>query len=74
MVEKPLLYYSYLLRLWQVDNHEMSLWRCSLENAQTGDYHTFASLTHMLDFLKATINECENQSEDNGRPHNASEC
>jgi hypothetical protein len=64
MVKESLPYSSYLLRLWQVDSQESSLWRCSLENAQTGDCQSFASLTAMLEFLETTIKKLESQSED----------
>jgi hypothetical protein len=47
--EKP--YLSYLLRLWLVQNHEGYVWRCSLENVQTGERHGFAGLEVLCEFL-----------------------
>lgn len=51
-------YLSYLLRLWQVGNHEEAsgadeaIWRASLESAHTGEKRTFASLDDLLGFLR----------------------
>jgi hypothetical protein len=51
-------YQSYLLRLWQVENHEEApgadeaIWRASLESARTGEKRVFAGLDDLLDFLR----------------------
>jgi hypothetical protein len=44
-------YLSYLLRLWMVQNQEGNVWRCSVEDVQTGELHGFASLESLCDFL-----------------------
>jgi hypothetical protein len=44
-------YFSYLLRLWLVENREGFLWRCSVENVQTGERKGFASLESLCNFL-----------------------
>jgi hypothetical protein len=64
MVGKSTPYFSYLLRLWQADNDVTSLWRCSLENVQTGDCQSFVSLMAMLEFLETTTSECEDEPDD----------
>jgi hypothetical protein len=45
-------YLSYLLRLWVVQNQEVSVWRCSVEDVQTGERHGFASLESLCEFLR----------------------
>ncbi len=50
-------YRSYLLRLWQVEQNGNFTWRCSLEEARTGQRRNFASLQALLDFLLAETNE-----------------
>jgi hypothetical protein len=51
-------YLSYLLRLWQVENHgeapgaDEAIWRASLESARTGEREIFANLNDLFDFLR----------------------
>jgi hypothetical protein len=45
-------YFSYLLRLWLVENQEGCIWRCSIENVRTGERQGFASLESLCDFLR----------------------
>jgi hypothetical protein len=45
-------YLSYLLRLWLVKNQEGCVWRCSVENVQTGERQGFASMELLYDFLR----------------------
>ena len=45
-------YLSYLLRLWMVQNQEGNVWRCSVEDVQTGERYGFASLESLCDFLR----------------------
>lgn len=49
--QKQPTYQSYLLRLWR-DTHNPSLWRASLESAQTGEIHHFSSLEALFAFIK----------------------
>ena len=51
MTEQGRPYLSYLLRLWLVHNHDGCLWRCSLENVQTGERQGFANLEALCVFL-----------------------
>ncbi len=59
--EKP--YVSYLLRLWLVQNQTQQVWRCSLENVQTGKRYGFASIEAMYQFLAEAV---RNGSEGDG--------
>ena len=45
-------YLSYLLRLWVVQNQEGRVWRCSVEDVQTGERQGFPSLESLCDFLR----------------------
>ena len=45
-------YYSYLLRLWQVDGAGSPIWRASLEDPHTGERRGFADLESLFAFLK----------------------
>jgi hypothetical protein len=45
------IYYSYLLRLWQVPTSDEHTWRIQLENVRTGEKQWFASLEELLAFL-----------------------
>jgi len=45
-------YYSYLLRLWQVDGAGSPIWRASLEDPHTGERRGFADLDSLFAFLK----------------------
>ena len=48
-------YLSYLLRLWRVQTQDQPVWRCSLENVQTGERHGFSNLKALCEFLDETI-------------------
>lgn len=50
-------YRSYLLRLWQTEQNGNFVWRCSLEEASTGQRQNFASLAALLAFLRAETGE-----------------
>jgi hypothetical protein len=51
MPEEPREYQSYLLRLWRTSSHGGSVWRASLESAQTGERRGFADLESFFAFL-----------------------
>ena len=42
-------YYSYLMRLWRVEN-DRGMWRVRLENVETGEVLGFASLEKMTEY------------------------
>ena len=46
-------YLAYLVRLWQVQDRGVFVWRASLEDAHTGERRGFASLEALLAFLQA---------------------
>lgn len=52
MSDKGEPYLSYLLRLWVVENQEGYIWRCSVEDVQTGERYGFATLESLCDFLR----------------------
>ena len=47
------IYRAFLLRLWQVEQNGTVTWRCSLEEAVSGQRLSFASLVEMLGYLQA---------------------
>ena len=47
------LYLAYLLRLWQANSNEQTIWRASLENPHTGERHAFGTLDALFMFLGA---------------------
>lgn len=57
MAETASTYYSYLLRLWREDRNEESIWRASLESAQTREQHNFATLDELIAFLHGLLVE-----------------
>ena len=57
MTETASTYYSYLLRLWREDRNDESIWRASLESAQTREQHNFATLDELIAFLRGLLVE-----------------
>jgi len=49
MEERPVEYFSYLLRMWRTG--EKSAWRSSLEDPRTGKRVGFGSLEALLSYL-----------------------
>jgi hypothetical protein len=45
-------YHSYLLRMWQVADGDMLLWRASLEAAGTGERRGFGNLEELCRWLQ----------------------
>lgn len=65
MLIKQTQYYSYLLRLWQSNDFETTVWRASLESAFTGQQYSFATLAELFEFLEQLValsRSSENQS------------
>jgi hypothetical protein len=50
MEERPVEYFSYLLRMWRTGKE--SAWRASLEDPQTGERVGFGSLEALWEFLQ----------------------
>ena len=46
-------YSSYLLRIWQERQGEITVWRASLESAQTHDLLYFATIDELVAYLVA---------------------
>lgn len=51
MVNKKAEYYSFLLRMWRVENGEQKR-RATLENVESGEKHGFATLAELLKYLE----------------------
>lgn len=51
------VYQSYLLRLWREEQNHEIVWRSSLESAQTGEQFNFATMVHLVDFLRERTSE-----------------
>ena len=45
-------YMAYLLRLWLVQGRRKTIWRASLEDAQSGKCRNFASLEDLFTYLQ----------------------
>jgi hypothetical protein len=58
------LYYSYLLRVWQV-NSQPPRWQVSLHDARTGESFNFADLQQLKNFLDQRISGSGQQT----KPH-----
>jgi len=57
--DQPPIYRSYLLRFWEERGEQPALrvWRCSLEDAQTGRRHGFADLAALTTWLSAELEQ-----------------
>ena len=51
IVEVPAVYYSYVLRLWNSHSEEGATWRASLQDVQTDERVSFASIEELIDYL-----------------------
>ena len=66
----PREYQSYLLRLWRTAQGESVIWRASLENTRTGQWHSFADLSAAFTFLDAqTAHSSASREGDSDQPH-----
>lgn len=54
-------YFSYLLRVWQVETDGKHIWHASLEEPLSRKRRGFASLKELFDFLKAQTGEPGNE-------------
>jgi hypothetical protein len=53
----PREYQSYLLRMWRANLGESAIWRASLEDTRTGQWHSFADLEATFRFLDAIASQ-----------------
>lgn len=49
----PMMYQTWVMRMWQESSAHNGLWRYTLQNTITDKKERFNSLTEMLNFLKA---------------------
>ena len=49
---KGQVYFSYLLRLWQVGTGQGAAWRASLEEIPSGERRAFAGLDDLVGYLR----------------------
>ena len=62
---RPGRYHAYMLRLWEERGDAPNLpgtWRCSLEDAHTGEKHGFGSLEALLAFLRKRVTDVNESS------------
>jgi hypothetical protein len=57
MEEQAPRYFSYLLRVWQVESDKGVLWRGSLDCVQTGERVYFQTLEGLVEKLAQVIGE-----------------
>ena len=57
MVAEQPGYLAYMLRLWQVNDGGISVWRASVESPHTGERHGFANLELLFAFLEEKTGE-----------------
>ena len=55
---KAQVYFSYLLRLWQVGTGQGAAWRASLEEIPTGERRAFASMDDLVGYLRERMRPC----------------
>ena len=55
-------YFSFLLRMWEVDGEGVPTWRASLEDPRTGERMGFASLESLFVFLWQQAGVISNQA------------
>jgi hypothetical protein len=61
---EPPRYRSYVLRCWEMRSQipkRPAMWRFSLEEARTGEKHTFADLEALVTFLQAELAKPESE-------------
>lgn len=56
-------YIAYLLRLWQESHNGQTVWRASLEDAQSGKLHGFGSLAALFAFLESQATQRDRQED-----------
>ena len=59
----PREYQSYLLRLWRTGPDDAGVWRASLENTRTGQWHSFPDLSATFRFLDGQTTHADSTQE-----------
>lgn len=67
MEREKVTYRSFLLRLWQVEQNGDWIWRCSLEETETGWHRKFVSLDALFGYLSAETGASPCAQEENRR-------
>jgi len=52
MSDQKMGYCAYLLRLWQADQTDTTVWRASLQSSGSEERHLFANLEQLFTFLE----------------------
>jgi hypothetical protein len=55
------IYYSFLLRLWQVPTDGEHAWRILLENVQSGEKRGFASTEELFTYIRQISAQADTQ-------------
>ena len=63
IMETPLVYKSYLLRLWQVNEEAGLAWRATLVDVKTGEQRGFASLEELIAYLRLSTESAIKETE-----------
>lgn len=59
-VKVPQEYKAYLLRLWPAQGRGKTIWRASLEDAQSGECRNFTNLADLFTYLQARTDALSN--------------
>jgi hypothetical protein len=57
-------YYSYLLRLWRVKEGDRDLWRASLQDPQSGEWISFATVEALFAYLQEQLKKAPHKGGD----------
>ena len=66
MAEQTIDYRSYLLRLWRVKEGDRDVWRASLQDPQSGERISFATVEALFAFLEKQLGSTPDAREDVG--------
>lgn len=60
VIKGPQEYMAYLLRLWPVQGQGKTIWRASLEDAQSSECRNFTNLADLFTYLQARTDALSN--------------
>lgn len=64
MADETVDYRSYLLRFWRAREGEHDVWRASLQDPQSGERLSFATLDALFAYLQERLEESSDQGGD----------
>jgi hypothetical protein len=64
MVEQTIDYRSYLLRLWRVKEGDRDVWRASLQDPQSGERISFATVEALFAYLQEQLEKAQHKGSD----------